>query len=96
MTMVHALIGIAASLILLAFSTLVAVIVYQSQKAAERRDAEFDRLKNSVVYEDTCQQCRARWDEQLGKLAVGQEAINRNIEAMTKEVAVLSDRVKGG
>jgi len=93
--MTQAVIGLAGALILLAFSTLVAVIVYQNQKASERRDAEFDRLKTSVVYEDTCHQCRVHSDGMLNNLTQGQREISDSLKNLTSEVAVLNDRVKG-
>jgi hypothetical protein len=93
--MLQAILALVAALILLAFSTLVGIIIYQNQKAVERRDHEMDRLKSSVVYEDTCQRCRVRSDELLSELSRGQKETNTALLTLLSEVAVLNDRVKG-
>ena len=46
--------GLTAGLVMLGFATLVGIVVWLIKGRIDKADKDLDKLKGSVVYEDTC------------------------------------------
>lgn len=67
--------GLSAGLVMLAFSTLVGVVVWLIKGRIDKADKDLDKLKGVVVYNDTCEAHRETQAQGMQMVATGLQSI---------------------